>query len=108
MMLTSALAFEAAPPALAREMNFHRIAFFGVAQNTPDARETSAEILAVSGDGMTVVYSESPASVLGSCDLGGQADSAAVAPDGSFINVAIQNECDKDLGDGRVPQMPAG
>ena len=43
-----------------------------------------------------------------SCDLGGQPDSVAVAPDGSFVAVAIENERDEDLNDGRIPQMPAG
>lgn len=43
-----------------------------------------------------------------SCDLGGQPDSTAAAPDGSFIAIAIENERDEDLGDGRVGQMPAG
>ncbi|HMA13779.1 MAG TPA: esterase-like activity of phytase family protein [Kiloniellaceae bacterium] len=42
------------------------------------------------------------------CDLGGQPDSTAVAPDGSFIAVAIENERDEDLNDGALPQMPAG
>jgi hypothetical protein len=32
----------------------------------------------------------------------------AVSPDGSFVAVAIENERDEDLGDGRVGQMPAG
>jgi hypothetical protein len=170
LMLTSALALVAASPALAQDMNFNRIASFPVASNTPDAEETSAEIIAVTGDGMTLVYSDSPAGVIGfiditdpaapvaagtfalpageptavsalgqtvfvaentsesytapsgilhavdaasreviaSCDLGGQPDSTAVAPDGSFITVAIENERDEDLGEGRVPQMPAG
>ncbi|MDP4992801.1 MAG: esterase-like activity of phytase family protein, partial [Marivita lacus] len=44
----------------------------------------------------------------GRCDLGGQPDSTAVAPDGSFVVVAVENERDEDAGDGRVPQMPAG
>jgi len=170
LMLTSALAMLAAAPALAQEMNFNRIASFPVALNTPEADETSAEIIAATGDGMTLIYSDSPAGVIGfiditdpanpvaagtfalpngeptavsalgqtvfvaentsesytapsgvlhaidvgsrnviaSCDLGGQPDSTAVAPDGSFITVAIENERDEDLGDGRVPQMPAG
>src|SRR3546814_11755555 len=34
------------------------------------------------------------------CDLGGQPDSTAVAPDGSFVAVAIENERDEDLNDG--------
>ena len=170
LMLTSALAMLAAAPALAQEMNFNRIASFPVALNTPEADETSAEIIAATGDGMTLIYSDSPAGVIGfiditdpanpvaagsfalpngeptavsalgqtvfvaentsesytapsgvlhaidvgsrnviaSCDLGGQPDSTAVAPDGSFITVAIENERDEDLGEGRVPQMPAG
>ncbi len=43
-----------------------------------------------------------------SCDLGGQPDSVAIAPDQSFVSVAIENERDEDLGDGRTGQMPAG
>ncbi|WP_340298883.1 MULTISPECIES: esterase-like activity of phytase family protein [unclassified Roseobacter] len=169
LLATTGLALFAGP-ALAQDMNFNRIASFPVAANTPDAEETSAEIIAATGDGMTLVYSDSPAGVIGfiditdpanpvaagvfalpngeptavsalgntvfvaentsesftnpsgvlhaidagsrdvlaSCDLGGQPDSTAVAPDGSFITVAIENERDEDLGDGRVPQMPAG
>ncbi|SFR15209.1 esterase-like activity of phytase family protein [Poseidonocella sedimentorum] len=42
------------------------------------------------------------------CDLGGQPDSVAIAKDGSFAAVAIENERDEDLGDGRTGQMPAG
>ena len=36
------------------------------------------------------------------------ADSVAVDDTGSFVAIAIENERDEDLGDGRVPQMPAG
>ena len=164
--LTSALALMAGA---AQADSFNRIASFMVAENTPDAEETSAEIIAVSGDGMTLVYSDSPAEVIGfiditdaaapapagvialegeptavavhgqtayagenlsedfinvagslhaididtqevlaTCDLGGQPDSVAVSPDGSFVAVAIENERDEDLGEGRVGQMPAG
>lgn len=46
--------------------------------------------------------------ITGSCDLGGQPDSVAKAPDGSFIAVAIENERDEDLNDGIIPQLPAG
>jgi len=42
------------------------------------------------------------------CDLGGQPDSTAAAPDGSFIAIAIENERDEDLGDGRTGQLPGG
>ncbi|MEM1287658.1 MAG: esterase-like activity of phytase family protein [Pseudomonadota bacterium] len=167
LLLTTAL-IALATPALA-EKNFNRIASFPVFQNTPDAEETSAEIISVSGDGMTLVYTDSPAEVVGfiditdpgnpqaagvieldgeptavsvagsiayvgentsesftepsgalhaidvdsrevlaTCDLGGQPDSVATSPDGTFVAVAIENERDEDLGDGRVGQMPGG
>ncbi|RYH01599.1 esterase-like activity of phytase family protein [Salipiger sp. IMCC34102] len=158
-----------AVPASAQDMNFNRIASFRVADNLPDAEETSAEIIAATEDGMTLVYTDSPGASIGfiditdpanptaagvfmpegeptsvavignhalagvntsesftnpsgylveidvttqqevgRCDLPGQPDSVAVAPDGSFVAVAIENERDEDLGDGRVGQLPAG
>lgn len=155
------------------EQNFNRIATFPVIANMAPgedlARETSAEIISASEDGMTLVYSDSPLGVIGliditdprapkplgnidvggepttavfvgnmvfagvntsesyanpsgklvtidpaskaivaECDLGGQPDSVAKAPDGSFLAVAIENERDEKLGDGGLPQMPAG
>ena len=42
------------------------------------------------------------------CDLGGQPDSIAHNHAGDLIAVAIENERDEDLGDGGIPQMPAG
>lgn len=45
---------------------------------------------------------------LASCDLGGQPDSTAIAPDGSFIAIAVENERDEDAGDGRTGQLPGG
>ncbi len=43
-----------------------------------------------------------------SCDLGGQPDSAAIASDGSFLAIAIENERDEELNDGAIPQLPGG
>ncbi|QBY01525.1 esterase-like activity of phytase family protein [Rhodophyticola sp. CCM32] len=167
LTLTSALSLMAGP-ALA-DMNFNRIASFAVVENSPEAEETSAEIIAATADGMTLVYTDSPLEALGfiditdpanpepagimglggeptsvavtgayalagvntsesytapsgylvevniaeqsemgRCDLPGQPDSVAIAPDASFLAVAIENERDEDLGDGRVGQMPAG
>lgn len=171
LLLTSTLLASAVLTPAHAEMNFNRIASFPVASNfegaVPD--ETSAEIIDVTADGMTLVYTDSPAGVIGviditdpaapaakgtlkvegeptavsvigntayvgvntsesytapsgfvkavnladmsitaTCDLGGQPDSTARARDGSFIAIAIENERDEDLGDGRVPQMPAG
>ena len=158
-----------AAPAVAQDMNFNRIASFRVADNLPEAEETSAEIIAATEDGMTLVYTDSPGGSIGfiditdpanpvaagtfmpegeptsvtgigsyalagvntsesytdpsgylveidvttqaevgRCDLPGQPDSVGIAPDGSFLAVAIENERDEDLGDGRVGQMPAG
>ena len=166
--LTSVLALLTAP-VFAQDMNFNRIASFPVAANLPDAGETSAEIIAATADGMTLVYTDSPAGVVGfiditdpanpvaagvfqtggeptsvavagnfalvgvntsdsftapsgylveidvisqaevgRCDLPGQPDSVAIAPDASFLAVAIENERDEDLGDGRVGQLPGG
>lgn len=167
LTLTSAIALMAGP-AFA-DMNFNRIASFAIAENAPEAEETSAEIIAVTGDGMTLVYTDSPQEALGfiditdpanpapagimelegeptsvavagnyalagvntsesytnpsgylveiniadqsevdRCDLPGQPDSVAIAPDASFLAVAIENERDEDLGDGRVGQLPGG
>ncbi|WP_103334308.1 esterase-like activity of phytase family protein [Pseudotabrizicola formosa] len=170
--LTSTLAIFAAFPALA-ELNFNRIASFATPQNMAQgedaARETSAEIISASEDGMTLVYTDSPLGVIGlvditdpkapkamgnidvggepttavfignmifsgvntsesftnpsgklvtidpatraitaECDIGGQPDAVAKAPDGSFLAIAIENERDEDAGDGGLPQMPAG
>ncbi len=171
LCLTSTLAL-CANSALA-DMNFNRIASFATPLNIADADgrgvETSAEIIAATADGNTLVYTDSPLGVLGRiditdasnpkplgnialdgeptsvgiaggfaivgvntsqsytdpsgflasiniadgletdrCDLGGQPDSVAIAKDGSFAAVAIENERDEDLGDGRTGQLPAG
>jgi DNA-binding beta-propeller fold protein YncE len=170
--LTSALALIAGAPAVAEPV-FNRIATFPTTANMAEgedmSRETSAEIISVSEDGMTLVYSDSPLGVIGlvditdprapaplgnidvggepttavfvgemifagvntsesytnpsgklvtvdpatkavtaECDIGGQPDSVARAPDGSFVAIAIENERDEDAGDGGLPQMPAG
>jgi len=170
--MTSAVALTVALPAAA-ETNFNRIATFPTTANMAEgedvSRETSAEIISVSEDGMTLVYSDSPLGVIGliditdprapqplgnidmggepttavfaqgmifaavntsesfvnpsgklvtvdpatravtaECDIGGQPDSVAKAPDGSFLVIAIENERDEEAGDGGPPQMPAG
>jgi hypothetical protein len=166
MAMTSVIALLAGQ---ASAENFNRIASFMTAENAPEAEESSAEIIAATGDGMTLVYTDSPAGVVGfidltdpanpaaagaialegeptsvavrgmtafvgentsesytapsgvlhaidvesravlaTCDLGGQPDAVAIAPDGSFVAVAIENERDEDAGDGRVGQMPGG
>ena len=58
--------------------------------------------------GMVKAFDLNSMAEVASCDLGGQPDSTAAAPDGSFIAVAVENERDEDQGDGRVGQMPGG
>jgi hypothetical protein len=172
LCLTSVVALATALPATA-DTAFTRIATFATTQNMADgedrSRESSAEIISVSEDGMTLVYSDSPLGVIGliditepaapkpmgnialggepttavfvggqifagvdtsesftapsgklvtidpatrsitaECEIGGQPDSVAKAPDGTFLAIAIENQRDEDAGDGGLPQMPAG
>lgn len=170
--LTSAIAIAAASPAMA-DMVFNRVASFATPANMAEgedkARETSAEIISASEDGMVLVYTDSPLGVVGlvdiadpkapkplgniavggepttavfvggmifagvntsesftapsgkvvtvdpatkavvaECDIGGQPDAVAKAPDGSFLAIAVENERDEEVNDGAIPQMPAG
>ncbi|NGM45167.1 alkaline phosphatase [Rhodobacter sp. SGA-6-6] len=73
-------------------------AFVGV--NTSESRANPS--------GRLAVIDLASATEVESCDLGGQPDSVAVAPDGSFLAVAVENERDEEAGDGGLPQMPAG
>jgi hypothetical protein len=172
LLATTSLIALAAAPALA-DQNFNRIATFATPANMAEgedtARETSAEIITVSGDGMTLIYTDSPLGAIGlvditdpanpqplgniamggepttaqdiggtvfvgvntsesftapsgklvtvdvatraivaECDIGGQPDAVAKAPDGSFLAIAVENERDEEVNDGVIPQMPAG
>ncbi|WAJ27074.1 esterase-like activity of phytase family protein [Antarcticirhabdus aurantiaca] len=62
----------------------------------------------VSPSGQLAAVNVSTKAVSATCELGGQPDSVAVAPDGSFAAVAIENERDEEVNDGALPQMPAG
>ncbi|MCI5074642.1 esterase-like activity of phytase family protein [Oricola sp.] len=169
----TALAVLFSAGAASAEPVFNRVASFPVNTNLPadvdPATETSSEIIYVTEDGMTLVYSDSPFGGIGmidisdpanpapggyvkldgeptslviqsghafvglntsesytepsgallsvnletgeieqSCDLKGQPDSVALSKDGALVAVAIENERDEDLGDGGLPQMPAG
>jgi len=80
-----ALAAAASAAAQAPTENFNRIASFPVALNLPagadPATVTSAEIVAASGDGMTLVYTDSPNRAVGFIDI---TDPNAPAPLGSL------------------------
>jgi hypothetical protein len=87
LCLTSALAlaaFAMAMPASA-EMNFNRISSFATPNNMADgqdrARESSAEIITVTPDGKTLIYSDSPLGVVGMVDI---ADPKAPKPLGNI------------------------
>ncbi|WP_313665271.1 esterase-like activity of phytase family protein [Shinella sp.] len=74
--LTAALAAvlaASAAPAAGAEPVFNRIASFAVADNLPDGTEkatpTSAEIIAATEDGNTLVYSDSPNRAIGFVDI---------------------------------------
>ncbi len=67
--LTSAAALFAASAVTAQEMSFNRIASFPVASNSDGAQETSSEIITASGDGMTLIYSDSPLGMIGFIDI---------------------------------------
>jgi len=42
------------------------------------------------------------------CDLGGQPDSVSVNKDKTLAAIAIENERDEKVNDGKLPQLPAG
>ncbi|MDR7127043.1 esterase-like activity of phytase family protein [Pseudotabrizicola sp. 4114] len=58
--------------------------------------------------GKLVTIDPATRAITAECDIGGQPDSVAKAPDGSFLAIAIENERDEEAGDGGLPQMPAG
>jgi len=65
--LAAGLLVATAVPATAQV--FNRIASFPVELNSPSAETTSSEIITVSDDGMTLVYSDSPAGGIGFIDI---------------------------------------
>lgn len=68
-LITSALAL-AAGTASAQDLAFNRIASFATMLNNADnMAESSSEIISASGDGMTIVYSDSPLGVIGLIDI---------------------------------------
>lgn len=93
-LLTSALALVAG--AASAEMNFNRIASFPVVANMAAGedtdRETSAEIIDVTDDGMTLVYTDSPLGVVGRIDITDPANPQPlgnVSMDGEPTSVAV-------------------
>ncbi|HXV30418.1 MAG TPA: alkaline phosphatase, partial [Sinorhizobium sp.] len=61
-----------------------------------------------SPSGLLAVVDVASKNIDATCDLGGQPDSVAVNRDGTLAVIAIENERDEDVNDGKIPQMPAG
>ncbi len=87
------------PAAINNDMNFNRIATFPVCQqidatcNTDE--ETASEIVAASTDGMTLIYSDSPAEQIGFVDITNPAMPMAagvLALDGEPTSVAVKGD----------------
>ena len=103
LTLTSVLALSAV--AAQAEMSFNRIASFATPDNMAEgedrSRPTSAEIIDVTADGMTLVYTDSPLGALGVIDitdpanprpggtiaLGGEPTSVAVIGQRAYVGV---------------------
>jgi hypothetical protein len=70
------------------------------------AVDTSEDFVNTSG--LLQVINIRTRKIVRTIELGGQPDSIAVSPDGRYAAIAIENERDEDLGDGRPPQPPPG
>lgn len=46
--------------------------------------------------------------VIAKCDLAGQPDSLAKSGDGKYLAIAIENERDEEVNEGKIPQLPGG
>ncbi len=46
--------------------------------------------------------------VVATCDVRGQPDSVAASPDRRFLAVAVENERDEEVNEGKLPQLPPG
>lgn len=62
----------------------------------------------VSPSGHLAVVDLGSLETVAKCDVKGQPDSVAMSADGKFVAVAVENERDEELNDGKLPQMPAG
>ncbi|MDP2620472.1 MAG: esterase-like activity of phytase family protein [Hyphomicrobiales bacterium] len=96
MALVAATATLAPTGRALAEPVFNRIASFAVNTNLPadmdQKTETSAEIITASGDGMTLVYSDSPANMVGFIDIADPANpkpAGTVKMDGEPTSVAL-------------------
>ena len=92
--------------AMQNDQVFQRISTFAVSQNNPGAEENVSEIVAVTSDGMTLVYTDSENKVIGFIDIvnpanplpagtlsvGGEPTSVAVAGQYALVGVNTSNK----------------
>ena len=62
----------------------------------------------INTSGLLQVIDIDTRTIVTTIELSGQPDSVAVSPSGKYAAIAIENERDEDLGDGRPPQFPPG
>lgn len=62
----------------------------------------------VNPSGILAVIDIETSTIIHEIDIGGQPDAIDVSKDEQYIVIAIENERDEELGDGILPQMPAG
>lgn len=72
---------------------------------TPNSRHALA---VVRDPNQLVVVDPATRAILATLELGGQPDSIAISPNGRYAAIAIENERNEDVDDGRMPQGPAG
>lgn len=82
LALTAALLASTAAARAAQ--SFNRIASFPVELNNPAAEVTSSEIITATDDGLTLIYSDSPAGGIGFIDI----TDARAPSQGGFLNMA--------------------
>jgi hypothetical protein len=58
--------------------------------------------------GQVLVIDLATRAVVRTFDAGGQPDSLALAPSGTYLAVVVENERDEDVNDGLIPQLPSG
>jgi len=62
----------------------------------------------VTPSGILQVIDMKTRTIVRTINLHGQPDSVTVSPSGKYAAIAIENERDEDLGNGRPPQLPPG
>jgi len=126
LVTVTSLAALVAGGALAQEMNFNRIAsfptVFNMAEGEDTSRESSAEIIDATADGMTLVYTDSPLGVIGMIDitdpanpspmgnieLPGEPTSVAVVGTTAFVGVNTSESYTDPSGMLMALSVPAG